>query len=289
MKKNGMVFLVGISFSVLAYGADPNFGDLINAVKGIAEQAKAQKNNQEAHAQNQDGFNQQKAETEKALQEAEKSKQEAALAKQQAEIAKKEAELARRELELARQGTATPNTEQSNDAITNETLPANSNAEPNDVTTSPNTTNPPPEQTLNSDPVEHQPELPAETSTPAETTPAQASLPMTDAASTETTESSTEVAKSPARKLGETIGLIYILVSSLLGIMLVYRPMMNWYNNLNFMTFEKDIIKVFITRVGMWLTWMGFVISIGSALGCFGGNLIMLYKLFFRKKHESNA
>lgn len=78
----------------------------------------------------------------------------------------------------------------------------------------------------------------------------------------------------------------YILVSTILGLVVVYRPMMNWYKRQFIFIEARGMVEVFFRRLGLLFSWLLFVLFCAAVVGSLGGNIYALFKLRQKRPEE---
>jgi TolA-binding protein len=276
--------LLFFSISCIAADTPIGLGDLINTMKGIAEQANKQQQksdgsdavqqpqsaNQIDQSQQNSQLEQVNQETERAKQETERAKQEAVMAKQEAAMAKQEAEQAKQEAEQAKQEAEKLKTE----SLTNQLETSSTEAT---VSTPESAT------TITPPPLEASPEV---LPTPA----------IHEAATTESiplpTENSTNNSaidqSSNLNGISFTQWLLYayMVIATAIGTLFVRPPLMKWWNSQAFFVSGDNVVHIFFKQLGMRLTWETFMLAVSAVLGILGGAAIYLV-LYFSKRNKT--
>lgn len=81
----------------------------------------------------------------------------------------------------------------------------------------------------------------------------------------------------------------YIAISTILGLVVVYGPMMKWYKRQFIFIEARGMVEVFFRRLGLLFSWLLFVLFCAAVVGSLGGNIYAIYKLRRNKSDDENT
>lgn len=81
----------------------------------------------------------------------------------------------------------------------------------------------------------------------------------------------------------------YIAISTILGLFVVYRPMMNWYKRQFIFVHAGGMVEVFFKRLALKFNWLLFVLACAAVIGSLGGNIYAIFKLRQKRPIEEVA
>lgn len=271
------VFLTGLLLNTTA-NADPNFGDMINAVKSIADQSQKNRKQNESTQQPQTVESAQPTPSDKAQQDAAAQQQQEKIEQLQreAEQARQETMRAQMEADQSRQEAAQAKQEAEQMKQQNNSQPAPTMTEPevqqtNAVANQEQTTS------LPAAVVTEQPVAPIVNDATAapDAKPASSDLPFFD------------IRSHTNGTFADYLFWGYVIVSTMLGLTLLYRPLMSWYNRQFIFVRGHGMVEIFFKRIGLKLNFVLFILACSALLGCFGGNLYAIYRLKRPAKTEA--